>query len=201
MAYSDFTLENVGPRLGLEFMRKELFPGLVPVVAPSWLVTNLQRSRDLALLNEKSRSEFLIAPILLAARELTTGELAIYSGQRLNADPARGLDGECDFILAATQPIPILRAPLVTIVEAKKQDMEQGLGQCIPQMFAARMFNEAQGRTTQTLYGCVTTGNDWQFLRIDGSNVTIDTTLYYLGDVNMILAAILAAVAEARITT
>ena len=200
MAYSDFTLENVGPRLGLEFKRRELFPRLVPVTAPSWLLTSLQNSRDIAFNNEKSRSEFLIAPILLAARQLHSENLAIYSGQRLTADAAMGLDGECDFILAATESIPILRAPLVTIVEAKKQDMDQGIGQCAPQMLAARMFNEKQGRLTQTLFGCVTTGNDWQFLRIDGSIVTIDTTFYYLGDVNMILAAILAAVAEARIT-
>ena len=113
---------------------------------------------QLALVSEKARSEFLVAPILLAARELTGNALAIYSGQRLDVDPAKGLLGECDFILARTDPVPRLRAPLLTVVEAKKNDIEGGLGQCVAQMVAARLFNERAGDTTTRVFGCVTTG-------------------------------------------
>ena len=64
--------------------------------------------------------------------------MAIFSGQRLDVDPERGLVGECDFILALTPPLPRLRAPLVTILEAKKGDIEAALGQCLAQMVGAR---------------------------------------------------------------
>ena len=59
-------------------------------------------------------------------------------------DAGRGLQGECDFILALTEPVPRLRAPLVTVVEAKKNDIEAGLGQCVAQMVAARDYNERE---------------------------------------------------------
>ena len=98
-----------------------------------------------ALVSEKARSEFLIAPVLLAAHDFAPGALTIYSGQRLDVDPERGLLGECDYILALTPPVPRLRAPLVTVLEAKKGDVEAGLGQCVAQMVGARLFNERTG--------------------------------------------------------
>ena len=96
--------------------------------------------------------------MLLAARELCENAFAIYSGQSLNVDADKGLVGECDFILAKTPPVPVLRAPLVTIVEAKRGEIELALGQCVAQMVGARRFNEKHGRPETTIYGCVTTG-------------------------------------------
>jgi hypothetical protein len=99
--------------------------------------------------------------------------------------------GECDFILALSEPLPRLRAPLVTIVEAKKNDIEAGLGPCIAQMVAAQVFNERAGQSC-VVFGCVTTGEDWQFLRLNEHVVLIDTTRHYINDVGAILAAFLS---------
>jgi hypothetical protein len=85
----------------------------------------------LALLSEKSGSAFIVVPVLLAGRELSGDRLAIFSGQRLDADPARGLLGECDFILAVGPALPPLHAPIMTVVEARENDIESGLGQWI----------------------------------------------------------------------
>ena len=84
----------------------------------------------------------------------------------------------------------------MTIVEAKKNDIEAGLGQCIAQMVAAQLFNERSGRSGG-VYGCVTTGEDWQFLRLDGQVVIIDTTRRYINDVGSILAAFLSIAGQA----
>src|SRR4051794_41064842 len=124
MAYTDFTLQAVEERLGVTAQPADLFPGLAPLPVPAWLRDLLARGMQLALLSEKARSEFIVGPILLASRELSHDAVAIYSGQRLDVDPERGLVGECAFILAATPPVPLLRAPAVTIVEAKKNDIE-----------------------------------------------------------------------------
>jgi hypothetical protein len=113
--------------LGVVVRSGDLFPGLAPATVPGWLDDFLGRTTQLALVSEKARSEFLVAPILLAARELTGNVVAIYSGQRLDVDPARGLQGECDFLLARSEPVPRLRAPLLPVVEAKKNDIEGGL--------------------------------------------------------------------------
>ncbi len=197
MPYTDFTLEGAEARLGLTVGLGDLFPGLRPVPVPAWLDEQLGRGRAVAaLVSEKARSEFLVAPVLLACRELVAGDLAIYSGQRLDVDPDRGLSGECDYILALTAPVPRLRAPLVTVLEAKRGDIEVGLGQCAAQMAAARLFNERAG-AAGPLYGAVTTGEAWQFLRLDGVALTLHTVRLFVDNLGGILAALQTALRSA----
>ncbi len=197
MAFSEFTLDSAVRSLGVTVSEADLFPNLVPANTPSWLPELLARGTRLALISEKSRSEFIVVPILLAAKELCGGRLAIFSGQRLDVDAARGLTGECDFILALGPSVPPLLAPIAAIVQAKKNDVEAGLGQCIAQMVAAQDFN-APDRSNTTIHGCVTTGEAWQFLRLIGNTVQLDGRRIYLDNVAGILGAISAIVREAE---
>jgi hypothetical protein len=118
----------------------------------------------------------------------------------LDVDPARRLLGDCDFILALSDPVPRLRAPLLTVVEAKKNDIESGLGQCVAQMVAARIYNERAASPVTDVFGCVTTGEGWQFLKLAGPAVTIDEARLYIDNVGGILAALLATVPPAGVT-
>jgi hypothetical protein len=194
MAYSDFTLEKAAADLGITTQEADLFTQLKPIVQPTWLREILGKRTQLALISEKARSEFIIVPILLACRDLSQNKLAIFSGQRLDVDPSLGLTGECDFILALAPPVPPLRSPILTVVEAKKNDVEAGLGQCIAQMVAANLFNRASEQAEIPIYGCVTTGEIWQFLQLLQKVVLIDEKRYYLDDIGRILAVIQAIV-------
>lgn len=190
MAYSDFNLETVARDLGIVSRSAELFPDIQPAVVPTWLRDLLTRGAQdiqLSLISEKSRSEFIVAPVLLAGRELSGNQFAIYSGPRLDVDPERGLVGECDFILSASEPLLPLQAPIVMVVEAKKNDIEGGLGQCIAQMVAADQFNRARGRVDRGIFGCVTTGEAWQFLRLAGSEAMLEQRRFYLDAIDMVL--------------
>jgi hypothetical protein len=196
MTYSDFTLELVEKVLGVKVQQADLFLSLPALPAPVWLQEVLAKGRQLALISEKARSEFIVAPILLASRELSQNAVAIYSGQRLDVQPEQGLTGECDFIIAATEPVPLLRAPIITIVEAKKNDVEGGLGQCAAQMVGARLLNQKEGLAEATVFGCVTTGEAWQFLRLRDTELAIDKERYYIDSVGAILAVFQAIIAE-----
>jgi len=190
MAYTEFTLDNIETNLGIVARQGDVFPELPPSTITPWLQDTLARGLQLALVSEKARSEFIVAPILLAVRELTGNRLAILSGQRLDVDEGRRLQGECDFILALSDPVPRLRAPVMTIVEAKKNDIDSGLGPCIAQMVAARMYNDRWGYQVPTVYGCVTTGEDWQFLRLAGSEAILHRRRLYIDQVGGILAVL-----------
>jgi len=192
MSYSEFTLEMVEQKLGVTTQEADLFPAPPSTPVPEWLPGWLARGTRLALISEKSRSEFIVVPILVAGRELCDEQFAIFSGQRLDVDPDRGLVGECDFILAVGPALPPLRAPLMVIVEAKKNDVEGGTGQCIAEMEAARQFNEESGRTAVPVFGCVTTGETWQFLRLADGVALLDRRRYYLDNVSGILGMIQA---------
>ena len=198
MAYTDFTLDSVEADLGVAQRPAAVFPALTDVLPPPWLADQLARGMELALVSEKARSEFIVAPILLAVRELSGGRVAILSGPRLDVDPARRLSGECDFLLSLSDPLPRLRAPLLTVLEAKKNDIEAGLGQCAAQMVAAQLFNERAGQPGRPVFGCVTTGEDWQFLRLEGQELVIDPSRRYINRVGSVLSALLAAVGLPR---
>jgi hypothetical protein len=198
MTYSDFTLEMVERAFGLTVQPADLFPALPPLSVPLWLQELLAKGRQLALVSEKARSEFIVAPILLASREISDGTVAIYSGLRLDVLPEQGLVGDCDFVLSITPPVPVLHTPIVTVVEAKKNDIEGGLGQCAAQMTGARLLNQREGRDGSRVFGCVTTGEAWQFLRLDETELSIDTARYYIDNVGGILAVFQAVIEAFR---
>ena len=200
MAFSEFTLDTAVRSFGITVRETDLFPASPGVAMPAWLPDWLARGTRLALISEKARSEFIVVPILLAAKELSGGRLAIFSGQRLDVDAARGLTGECDFILALGPSVPPLRSPIAAIVEAKKNDFEGGLGQCVAQMVAAQEFNAASGRPVAPVYGCVTTGEAWQFLRLADRVAELDARRFYLDDPEGILGALSAVVSESERT-
>lgn len=188
MSYTDFDILRVEKDLNLEVIVKKIEWRLAPVAPSDWLLKSLEKGEKNALVSEKARSEFIVTPILLAAQEISNDEIQIFSGQSLNVDPNIGLTGECDFILSKTKPTPVLKSPIVTLVEAKKNDIELGLGQCIAQMFASLIFNRQQGNEFQAVFGCVTTGENWQFLKLENNIVVVDSERFYLSEVGNILS-------------
>ncbi len=73
------------------------------------------------------------------------------------------------------------------MVEAKRDDFSAGLGQCAATVVGVRVFNEREGAPIPTIYGCVTNGSIWRFLRLDESRLTIDRSEYYLSNVGTIV--------------
>ena len=187
MSYTDFDIPRVRRDLHLEVVVQKIDWQLNPVAPSDWLLKSLEKGEKNAFVSEKARSEFIVTPILLAAQEISNYEVQIFSGQSLNVEPSIGLTGECDFILSKTAPTPALKSPIVSLVEAKKNDIELGLGQCIAQMFAARIFNRENDEDLQTIFGCVTTGETWQFLKLKENLAIVDSERFYLSEIEKIL--------------
>jgi hypothetical protein len=194
MGYGDFTLDYVIAQFGLELVQRPLFEKVQPIEPSPWLSDTLDTGQAIAFYSEKSRSEFIVAPVLLACQKMVHAECCVYSGVRLDVDSQRGLTGQCDFVVSRTSPTPILRAPLLVIVEAKRNDIEEGLGQCAAQMIAARLFNENHKVPLDRVYGCVTTGEAWQFLRLQELALVVDSDRYYLLQIAEILGILMAII-------
>lgn len=194
MAYSQFTYEKIRKELGIQDVPQRLFEELMPIEPSDWLKSTLKKGEMLAYFSEKSRSEAVIFPILLEIWERNAAKFAIYSGPDLEVDIPRGLSGECDFILGKGYQKIDLDSPLFCMIEAKDQDMKKAIPQCIAQMEAARLFNERQGNNIPIVWGCVTTGEIWLFMKLAQSIAYIDTHRYQserLPEVLGILQAIL----------
>ena len=64
----------------------------------------------------------------------------LFSGIEFNVEPRLGLKGVCDFLMSKSEEQYVLRAPVIVIVEAKKGEIEVGMGQCTAEMIAAQKF-------------------------------------------------------------
>lgn len=140
--------------------------------------------------NEKSRSERLISPILAELARRNAHEFTIISGGFLDVDPARGLNGKCDFVFSYVRLHNFIKAPVFCIAEAKKQDMDQGTIQCAAQLVGAARFNKQQQKSIPTLYGCATTGVEWQFMKLEGNVCTLNEARYYTLDLPRLLGVL-----------
>lgn len=198
MAYSDFTLDSVLTQFELEEVTAPIFETIVPVAPSDWLKETLSIGEDYGLRagTEKARSEFIVTPILLELRRGSAEPFAIYSGRNLEGDRSIGLNGECDFLLSRGETSYSLHAPVFTIVEAKKQDLDLGLGQCAAQLVGARLFNQKKKAPIPVLYGCVTTGDNWLFLKLENQILTLNSRRYFYTELNDILGFLTQILAQ-----
>ena len=199
MAYNKFTIDSVRKTFGIEIISAEkLFQDVVSV-APSEV---LQKFLELyvplgsAIGTEKARSEFIIAPILAELTELTQHQVSLFSGIEFNVDEERGLTGRCDFLLSASSVQYSLVAPVLAVVEAKNENLNSGLGQCMAEMIASQLFNRNEGTPRQIIYGAVTTGSVWKFLKLEETRIYIDSREYFLESLELILGILLKIVKE-----
>jgi len=190
MGYSDFTLKDVKTKFGLSTMEYlSLFDG-VPDVAPSDLLgRTLHRVTALAVAisTEKAKSELLTAPILTDVWAALRPRVSLFSGNEFSVDPARGLNGYCDFILSRAAEQAYIAAPVLVIVEAKNDLPTNGFGQCAAGMVAARVFNEREGEPVRAVFGACTSGTVWRFLKLEADVLYIDQPEYHITQVGKIL--------------
>jgi hypothetical protein len=198
MAYRKITWGNLNDNFGITAQRKKIFYATPNIQPSAWLIQAIERGLQSPLMSEKARSESLVYPILTDLLELNKDTITLYSGAELNADKKNGLNGECDFLLGQVPHAVSLDAPLFTAVEAKKADIDLGLAQCAAQMLGIRIFNQKKEKPTPTVYGCVTTGSDWQFLLLQDKVVWVDTDLYYLGELPKLLGILQTIVDKAK---
>jgi hypothetical protein len=194
MAYSDFTLARVKRELGVTIAETTgLFAQVGTVVPSDLLQAILQRSGRLARLigTEKAKSEFLISPILAEVAAQLNYQVSLFSGTEFNVDAEKGLLGFCDFILSQSPEQLDVTAPIVTIVEAKNDNLKNGLGQCMAEMVAAQIFNEREGNPRATIYGVVTTGTSWLFMQLVEEHIQMDDREYFINEVDQILGILM----------
>ncbi|QLE58823.1 hypothetical protein [Nostoc sp. TCL26-01] len=199
MAYSDFKLSEVIDSFGLVIHEASgLFAHVPEQECSDLLSTILQENVDLAVAisSEKARSEMIISPILLEIRRKYNYKISLCSGVDFTVDAQRGLNGFCDFILSLSSEQLLICIPIMVFVESKNENLRSGLAQCIAEMVADQIFNDKSGNQSKTIYGAVTIGTIWQFIKLDGNVVSIDLSEYYIKDIKKILGILYSAIAQ-----
>ena len=125
--------------------------------------------------SEYAICENIISPILLEVWLTYRDKLLLWSHQPLNFDEQ--LSGVPDYIVAKRSPRGkvILDHPYLILVEAKKDNFEEGWGQCLAEMVAAQKLNNNQHNS---VFGVVSNGKMWEFGSLQ-DNFFIKNVKYY----------------------
>jgi hypothetical protein len=188
-SYSSFTNKDI-KNLGIEMVAAQLFPVIddTAIEISDWLNTTLERNLRRPLASEKAKSEHLIVPILSELQEKYP-VFTYFSGYNFDVDKKLGLVGFCDFILSKKSNAVFIESPILAVVEAKNADIDAGIAQCISELYAADIYNKRDNVDIPTLYGAVTTGYEWRFIRFQNMVAEIDTTIYSIKNLKELLAA------------
>lgn len=189
-SYRYYKLSDLAAICGIKQKWTENLLAPFEQIQPSVLLTGmLKRNMPIPMKNEKAKSEFLVAPVLGEMYEINH-RFKPLSGLSFNVESEKGLKGVCDFLISANPEATDLDFPMVCVYEAKDDNIENWYGQCGAEMYAARLFNAQNDNNIDTIHGAITNGFTWQFLKLEGQTLWIDSQRYGLANVPQLLGAI-----------
>ena len=200
MSYSEFTLSQLESEFNLILQQRvKLFKSIESVNPSALLKEILAENIPLALEidTEKARSELIISPIIVELRKYFNRQISLFSGTEFNVDKSKGLTGRCDFLISYSPKQLEITAPVVTIVEAKNDNIKSGIAQCIAEMLAAQLFNQQKNNQIFCIYGIITTGSNWKFLRLRKKQVYIEAWEHFIGDLEDLLGILIYMIKDA----
>jgi hypothetical protein len=131
--------------------------------------------------------EALLYPILVEAYKKHLGRMAFWSHKTIRYN--QKLSGIPDYFFATKSKLGkvIVGKPLLLMVEAKKNDFDEGWGQCLAEMVAAQKLNN---KPEGTVYGIVSDGDVWQFGRLSGTEFTQDPNSLTIANLPLLFGAL-----------
>ncbi|MFP5270620.1 hypothetical protein [Coleofasciculus sp.] len=190
MSYSQFTLDDIEPNFNVTITEKVGIFNDIPQKEHSQFLQkllsyNIPLALDIA--TEKARSEMIITPILIELKKQFNSQISLFSGKEFNVDLEKGLTGYCDYLISYSPSQLLIKSPVITLVEAKNDNIQSGLAQCMAEMIAAQLFNQNHSNSIPTIYGGVTTGTNWKFMRLTEKIIEVDSQEYFLNPISKII--------------
>ena len=144
--------------------------------------------------SEASRCEAVIFPILREVYKRYADSYALWIKEPITYDET--LNGTPDYLISTKSElgITVVGTPLIMLVEAKKNDFEQGWGQCLSELVAAQKINDDP---SFPVYGIVTDGTLWEFGRLVNDTFTRNRTNFTLANLPILFGAVDSVFKEA----
>ena len=136
----------------------------------------------------------IVTPVLVEVIKQSNQEVSLFSGIEFNVDKNKGLNGTCDYMLSLSKEQLFIDVPIIVIVEAKNDRINTGIGQCISEMLAAKLYNEKKENAISNIYGVITTGSLFKFLKLNDKTVWIDIDEYHISNVSKIMGIFMSIV-------
>ncbi len=162
MSYGTFeSVEQVAGTFSIKVKDGSIISS-ISIEIPELLLNNIRRRllNSLSFRNEATICNKIITPMLNIVEE-NNKPLNVWIQEPFNVDKEKGLVGEPDYLIAPATDYGGMDLPPLCIIEAKKQDWDEGWTQALAEMVAASI------KGANICYSVVTTGKIWQFSKLE----------------------------------
>ena len=194
MAFSDFkTISEVQEKFRITYAEAD-FLKAEPSSPSAAFLRDFEFTREHinVFASEASRCEAVIFPVLKESYKAYADRYALWIKQSLAYDEV--LNGTPDYFISTRSELgkTVVGIPLILIVEAKKNDFEQGWGQCLAELITAQKITaeKMNDGAAFPVYGIVTDGTLWQFGRLVGDTFTQNRTDFALANLPTLFGAV-----------
>ncbi len=168
MAFSDYkNIAQVQKEFGIKYEEEDFIQAQAVPPTPEFVAEfEFTRENIDVYTSEASRTELIISPILRAVYKHYHEQYSFWIQKSITYNEK--LSGTPDYIIATKSALgkTVLELPLVVLVEAKRNDFEQGWGQCLAELVAAQKIND---KAAAPVYGIVSDGELWKFGKLTQS--------------------------------
>ncbi len=151
-----------------------------PPKAPSeFLNQRLEKLSRLFDLTQDGDAKQLLVDAICEEAIYKLDRLKVWKGAKIESDC---LAGKVDYILAERQDY--LDQPFLCVIEAKNDDFEEGLAQCLLKMQACQWQNRQPDGYSQPIasdtdtFGIISNGSNWRFCKLTASGEVYQTLDY-----------------------
>ena len=190
MAFSDFKkIPDVQKRFGIRHIEND-FIKIEEDVSPSeQFLQELEFNREYidVFASEEARCEAIIFPVLREVYKGYADHYSLWIKKLIVYDDV--LSGTPDYFISTRSELGklVVGTPLIILVEAKKNDFEQGWGQCLAELVAAQKIN---ANTDMPVYGIVSDGTLWQIGHLTKETFTQNRTSFSVDNLPVLFGAI-----------
>lgn len=189
MAFSDYkNIAQVQKEFNIKYQEAD-FIAAQELAPPTSFQQEFEFNRENidVFTSEGSRTELVITPILREVYKQYHDKYSFWIQKPLAYNDK--LNGTPDYIIATRSALgkTVLEFPLVVVVEAKKNDFEQGWGQCLAELIAAQKLNND---VTAPVHGIVTDGELWKFGKLVSDTFVSNIESYTVSNLARLFGAI-----------
>jgi hypothetical protein len=181
--FSSFDLAEAFKELGLVKLI-EWNLEIKPISPGDFYHERIRRLKDHFDVATSERAKELLIDAICDEALLNHSQLKMWKAAPIQSE---NLTGIADYVAAPKRRY--LDNPLLCVVEAKKDDFEQGLAQCLVEMKACQESNEQAGNKIDS-YGIVTNGDAWQFYKLSLEGQVYESRLYVIGEIEDVLGCL-----------
>ena len=190
MAFSDFkAIPEVQEKFRIRHVENDFIETQHTVNPSEQFLQELEFSRQYidVFASEAARCEAVIFPVLREVYKGYAEHYALWIKKPIAYDDI--LNGTPDYFVSTRSELGklVVGTPLIMLVEAKKNDFEQGWGQCLSELVAAQKIN---ADPDTPVYGIVSDGTWWQFGQLVGDIFTQNRMSFSVEDMPSLFGAI-----------